>query len=202
MLRIRTLALSFALVVGIAASANATSISYTVDMGAGSITGSNVTNVVIMESAGGVTYLDFGFLVNSSGQTTLTHDVAYTPTSTLILGLDISPAKTHHVFFANTTFVQNATGVKFSVMFPNTSYSLLAPQLISAEGGDAASLAWLRNFFEGDGAAAAFASNGPNAGVEFTVGTPTVPTPEPSTFVLFGLGAAMTAAFRLRRAKR
>jgi len=202
MLRIRTLALSFALVVGIAASANATSISYTVDVSGGSISGNPVSHVVIMEMGGGFTNFHFGFTLNPTGQTTLTHDVSFEPTSTLILGLDVPTevdGKTHLVFFADPTFIQNALGKKFSVSFPNTRYPDVAINLLAAEGGNTAALDWLAKFFAGDGAAAAFASGGPNLGAEFS--TPVLFTPEPSTFVLFGLGGAMLA-FRLRRAKR
>jgi len=205
MLRIRTLALSLCLVVGIAASANATSITYTVDARSGSISGNAVTHVAIFEMGGGFMNIDFGFSLNPTGQTTLTHDVVgFVPTTSLILGLDVpSPGgdpKTHLFFFTNPEFANAGNGVRFSVMFPNTRYPDVAVNLLAAEGGDAASLTWLQNFFAGDGAAASFAPGGPTTPIEFSVGV--VPTPEPSTMVLFGLGAAMTAALRLRRAKR
>jgi hypothetical protein len=200
MRRIKILALSFALVVGIAATANASSISYTVDIGGGAINGA-VTHVAILETGGGLTNIDFGYSLNATGQTTLTHDVPFVPTSSLIVGLDLPGAVdnvSHIVFFTNPTFAWDANGRLFSVVFPNSHHNDFVNRLLSAEGGDAANRAWLLNFFATDGAPAAFAPGAPTMGIEFTVGT--VITPEPSTFVLFGLGLAIAAGRRLRRA--
>jgi hypothetical protein len=203
MLRIRTLVLSLALIAGVAATANATSISYTVDVGGGAMNGNPVTHVAILESNGTESSLSFGFSLNVIGSTTLTHDSAFVPTSSLIVGLDLPGVvdpKTHIVFFTNPAFAYAADGLKFSVVFPHTHHDDFAARLLAAEGGDAANQAWLLNFFlTGDGAAAAFAPGDPTIGVEFTDAG--LLTPEPTTLVLFGLGGVV-AAVRLRRRNR
>jgi len=204
MFRIKAIALSFVLVTAVAATAHASSIGYTVDVGAGAINGNALTNVAIFETNGTLTTIDFGYTLNAFGQTTLTHDAAFAPTSSLIVGIDLPGAigdgKTHVVFFTNTAFAQSANGLLFSVVFPNTHHNDFIARLLAAEGGDTVNQAWLRDFFAtGDGAAAAFSPGSATIGVEFTGAY--LLTPEPSTFVLLGLGAALAAARRLKRAR-
>jgi hypothetical protein len=203
MFMLKTAALASALFLGFASTASATSISYTVDVGAGTLNGNNITSVAILESGGGQTSLSWlGSALNAVGATTFTHDVAFTPASTLIVGLDLAGGgnSTHLVFFTNNAFAQQSAGVLFSTVFPNTRHSLFINHLLAAEAGDATEEAWLLAFFGGDGAPAAFASGGPSTGIEFSPGT--VMTPEPSSVVLLGLGLAAAEVVRRRRRVR
>lgn len=198
----KTAALASALILGVASTAAATSISYTVNVGPGTLNGNNVTSVAILEAGGGNTSLSFlGSSLNAVGTTTIAHDVAFTPTSTLIVGLDLAGGgnSTHLVFFTDSAFAQASSGVLFSTVFPNTRHGQFITHLLAAEAGDAAERAWLLAFFGGDGAPAAFASNGPSTGIEFSPAT--VLTPEPGSIVLLGLGLAAAEVVRRRRVR-
>jgi hypothetical protein len=202
---LKTAALASVFILGVASNAAATSISYTVNVGAGTLNGSNVTSVAILEAGGGQTSLSFlGSTLNAIGATTITHDVAFAPTSTLIVGLDLANDVgeiNHIVMFVNDEWAHNSEGIKFSVVFPHTRHSEFITKLLAAEANDPVQQAWLRDvFFGGDGAAAAFASDGASMGVEFT-GTVLL-TPEPGSIVLLGLGLAAAEVTRRRRRLR
>ena len=197
----KTVVLTLAILLGVAANAAATTITYTLNMW-GTLNGSNVTNVIILERNGAQTNLDTSasFIISASGTTTLSHDVAFTPTETLILGIDAAPpgGHTHMAFFVDPAFGWSIQGILFSQVFPGVGYSNLRNAILNGSNGDATAQAFLVNFFNGAGAAAAFDSNSAPLFGEFT---PFTPVPEPSTFVLVGLGAVAFAARRLRRAR-
>jgi hypothetical protein len=199
---LKTAVLASALILGVASNAAASSISYTVNVGAGTLNGNNVTSVAILEAGSGQTSLSFGYSLNAVGATTITHDVAFAPTSTLIVGLDLSGAgnSTHLVFFTDNAFAQASAAVLFSSVFPNTRHGQFITHLLAAEAGDATERAWLLAFFGGDGAPAAFASGGSSTAIEFSPGT--VLTPEPGSVVLLGLGLAAAEVTRRRRRVR
>ena len=131
------------------------------------------------------------------GLTTITHTIGFAPTSALVLGVNLpgpgGDGKTHIFMLVNDAFAANGNGVKFNVLFPNTSYTGFKARQAAL---DATQEAWFLNFFlKGDGAAAAFSPTGSFAPVEFT-GLSIVGTPEPSTMMLVG---AAGLALVLRR---
>ena len=196
----KTAVLAVALILGAAANATATTITYSLNL-FGTINGSPITNVIILERNGAQTSLDTSasFVLNASGVTTLSHDVAFTPTETLIIGLDVPSGPdgtTHVLFMADPTWGWSVVGMRFRDVF-NTGYVDFRSAVLAASNGDATKQAYLLDFFaNGTGAPAAFASNGASLPVEFSIA---VVAPEPSTFVLVGLGAALVAARRLRK---
>lgn len=184
--------------------AAAVQVDYTLNFGLGTLNGNPLTSIAILESGpGGQVSVDFPFTVPGSGIQTLSHNVAFQPTTSLIVGLDLPSTtggdiKTHVLFFANQNFVNGASGALFSVAFPNTRHNAFITHLLAAEAGDATELAWLTSFFlTGDGAAAAFATGTQPAGIEFTVGVPLVP--EPLTYSLTAAGLLAMLVLRRKR---
>ena len=198
----RTAVLALAILLGAAANAAATSITYSINMW-GSINGSPITNIVILERNGAQLSVDTSasFVLNVPGTATLTHDVAFTPTETLILGLDVPSGPdgtTHVMFIADPTWAWSHVNMRFRDVF-NIGYVDFRSAVLDASNGNLSQQAFLLNFFaNGTGAPAAFDSDGASQPIEFSV---SVITPEPSTFVLVGLGAALVAS-RLRRKAR
>jgi len=190
-----------AVVVSLIVSAQAGSIvDYSLNLGAGTLNGNNVTSVMILETGPGGTNLDFSYTLPSSGLATLSHTVSFVPTSSLIVGLDLDTpnpgdGKVHIVMFTNSAFAYGSEGLNFSTVFPNTHHNDFITRLVAAEGGDAGQLAWMTNFFlTGDGAAAAFATGAAPVGVEFTVSKAL--TPEPAAISLGLLGLTVLAVAR------
>jgi len=136
--------------------------------------GNPVTNIMIWETDGADTHLDYAFAVPGVGTSVLSHDVPFTPTQSLLVGQTVGVDaggndKTQIVMFLNDDFAAANEGQKFSVAFPNTRHSVLLSNLQAAVAGDATQLAWFENtFFPGDGAAAAFNTGGSFTVAEFT----------------------------------
>ena len=154
------------------ASGVADTVSYTAAMDTS--VGNPVTNIMIWETDGASTSLDYAFELPGIGTSVLSHDVPFAPTQSLVVGQTVGvdadgDDKTQIVMFLDDDFAAANLGQKFSVAFPNTRHSILLSNLQAAVGGDAVQLAWFANtFFPGDGAAAAFDTRGPFTVAEFT----------------------------------
>lgn len=178
-------------------------VDYTLNLGAGTLNGNNVTSVMILERSGDLVNLDFPHTISGSGVFVLSHAAPFVPTSSLIIGLDLPSTtggddKTHLVFFTNNAFALGANGVLFSAAFPHTRHNDFINRLLQAEAGDATQTAWITDFFlTGDGSNAAFATGTQSTAIEFTGGVVLVPEPQSLGFV--GLGLALLAARRFRR---
>ena len=150
----------------------ADTISYTVNLETS--VGNPVTNIMIWESDGTNTFIDYAFELPGVGTSVLSHDVPIVPTQSLVVGQtvgvdDEGNDKTQIVMFVNDDFAAANAGQKFSVAFPNTRHSVLLSNLQAAVAGDATQLAWFdQTFFPGDGAAAAFDTGGLFSVAEFT----------------------------------
>jgi hypothetical protein len=189
---------------GAVATAGPVQVDYTLNMGSGTLNGNDLTSLMIMETGSGLVNLDFPYTVAGAGASVLSHVAPFLPTTSLIVGLDLPSTtggdnKTHLVFFTNNGFAMGANGVLFSVAFPNTHHNDFISRMLLAEAGDTTQLAWMTNFFlTGDGRAAAFATATQSTAIEFSLGA--VPTPEPVSMGLVGLGLAALWVARRRRA--
>jgi len=192
--------------VSVSAGASITA-AYTLDLSAGTLNGNALTSVMILESGSGMVNLDFPYVVPGSGVSVLSHEVAFVPTMSLIVGLDLPSTtggdnKTHVIFFTNSIFANDALGRKFSEVFPNTHHDDFISRMLLAEGGDATQIAWLTDFFlSGDGVNAAFVTSTQPVGIEYTYAVFTA-TPEPQTLVLAGMGLLAMVAVRRRLGSR
>lgn len=157
--------------VGIRA-ANALPVSYTLNLNPGTSNGQDVTDVMILESDGGLFNIDYPYSLGASGVSVLTHDVPFSPTSSLIVGLTEGAEKTQIVMFTGDEFAQSAAGLPFSESFSTTRHSELINHMTLAQAGDQAELAWFADtFWPTDGVAAAFPTGGSFTALEFTSGT-------------------------------
>jgi len=151
----------------------ADTVSYTAAMNTS--VGNPVTNIMIWETDGASTNLDYAFELPGVGTSVLSHDVPFAPTQSLVVGQTVGVDadgndKTQIVMFLDDDFAAANLGQKFSVAFPNTRHSILLSNLQAAVAGDAFQLAWFEDtFFPGDGAAAAFDTGGPFSVAEFTI---------------------------------
>jgi hypothetical protein len=108
------------------------------------------------------------------GISVISHDVPFTPTKSLVIGLtegkDTDGSdKTQIVMFLDSAFAAAHAGVPFSSVFPGTRHSVTISNLQAAVAGDVAQLAWFTDtFFSGPAAGAAFDSRGPFTVAEFT----------------------------------
>jgi hypothetical protein len=150
-----------------ARSAMAVPISYTANLSTSN--GQPITNIMILETDGAQTHLDYPFSLPASGISVLTHDVPFAPTKSLVIGLTEGAEKTQVVMLLDSNFAQNHSGQPFSSVFPNTRHSEMITRLTAAEAGDSNELAWFTNtFLPGDGAAAAFNTGGSFSVAEFS----------------------------------
>ena len=133
-------------------------VSYSGDLRRGTLHGSDITNLFILESDGATVHVDSGFTVPARGPFTLAHEVPFAPTSSLIVGLDLAPAGSglvdHLVVFMDDAFAEDALRLpKFSDIFPaidgreRLRHSGLVQALKDAEAGDGAAVDVLVDFF-------------------------------------------------------
>ena len=220
MLKFKTAVLASVLSLGLVPSAEAISIDYTVRLDV-TLNGSNPLTVAILEWDGASQATFSGFYdVTPTGVQTISHDAAFQPVKTLILGVDygVTAADNHVVMFMNPEFAALALGVGFRDTFSGTPYhNGFRITAASAMSGSDAAQAWLLDWAFGvssgneagalggvgltaQGIGAAFAPGGPNVGVEFSAGVPTT-VPEPTSLILLGTGLALGAR-RLRKRRR
>src|SRR3712207_3115506 len=176
-----------------------TTTTYSLNLNPGTSNGQNVTNIMIFESSAGGSQLsiDYGgapnaYSIAGSGLSFLTHQSAFTPAMSLIVGLTQAVDKVSLVIFMNETFAASAAGQNFSSVFTTTRHNEMITRMLAAQNGSAAEMDWFRNvFFPTDGMAAAFATGGAATGLQFTIATPIGTVPEQSqSLLLLGVGAA------------
>lgn len=188
------------LLLALAATAAASSfpVDYSLNLASGTLNGNSLTSILVMESNGSSINLDFPFTLPGSGISNLSHTAPFVPTFSLIVGLDLPSTtggdnKTHLVFFTNDAFAQSAVGIPFSTVFSHTRHNNFISRLLLGEAGDATQIQWLKDFFLGDGLAAAFPTGSNPTAVEFTSGLLLTPEPVSVGFVGFGLAALIAA---------
>ncbi len=173
--------------------------------------GSDITDIVILETDGFQKNAAYNFNVASSGTSTLTHSISFNPTQSLVLGLDLAPIdsglKDHLVVLMNIDFAEFAlTKAKFSEVFPAIEgrerfrHSATVQAVKDANIGNSDAQQLLFDFFTEDaGKFAAFDPKDSFRIIEFSPPKPIDVVPEPATILLFGSGLAGLAAWRYRK---
>lgn len=191
---------------------NAHAITITYDLNLKStLYGSDITDIFIFETDGNQVSVDYTFTVASQGPSTISHEVSFDPTLSLVLGLDLAPIdsglKDHLVVFMNYDFAADAlTKAKFSEVFPGVEgrdrvkHSTLVNTIKDFQPGDSAGLLLLTDFFTKDGGmSAAFDPNNSFRVVEFSPPKPIDVIPEPASMILFGSGLLGMLGYRRKR---
>jgi hypothetical protein len=184
-------------------------VSYELNL-SGTLNGSPVSNMLILESDGAQLSAAFGFSAASAGRTVLTHTIGFLPTSALVIGLDLAVAgvgdgKDHLVILMGSDFADAHEGELFSQFFPSIGgeprlgHNALMAALQAAEAGNSTALQTITDFFLiGAGSLAAFDPAGDFRVLEFTVGIP-IDIVEPASALLVLGGVGLLALGRSRR---
>ena len=102
--------------------AHAVVVNYAFDL-QGTLHGSDVTDIFILETDGTQVSADYVYTAPSSGYYSLSHVISFEPTLALIIGLDLAipgvgDEKDHVVMFMDNEFAVANFGKKFSAVFP------------------------------------------------------------------------------------
>ena len=156
------------------------------------LNGSDVTNLMIFEkdSVGNVRVVAFPYTLAPGDVSVLSDTLIFSPTSTLIAGLDYIPpsggtGKMHLVMFVSDAFAASAASKDFSQMFPPVQEQAFIEDLLKVYWGWDHTL--LQDYFaNGPLDSAAFTPGGSFSVVECSTFSP-VPEPATMLFLVFGL---------------
>lgn len=166
--------------------------------------GNPVTDLFIYSSGAGQDNLfASSSVIAPSGVQSLSHTLDFTPTNTLIVGVNQGDAIEggHIIMFTNDAFALAAVGHRWSEQFAPMGHNLFISLLGDAHSGGVTSLATLYDFFRGPQVAAAmFDPLGSASILQFSVSPPPIghTVPEPDSILLLGLGIAGIAFARLK----
>ena len=189
-------------------------VNYDFDLKRGTLYGSDITDIFIFETDGTQVNVDYTFSAAAMGPSTISHEILFDPTLALVLGLDLAPLdsgnKDHLVVFMDNDFAADAlTKAKFSEVFPTVEgrdrvrHSVLVQAIKDSQLGDSDALQSLTEFFiEDAGKFAAFDPENSFRVVEFSPKEPIDVIPEPSTYMLMGMGLLGMLGWKRRQIKR
>lgn len=184
-------------------------VNYTFDIKGGTLFGGDITDIFIYETDGVQISVDSVFTAAGSGPSTISHQIAFDPTLSLLIGLDRAPSGSvegdHLVIFMSEAFAEDAlTKDKFSTIFPavdgrpRIGHNQLVQALKDAQQNDAGAISLMADFFTVDaGKFATFDPRGSLRVLEFSPPVAIDVVPEPASMFLFGAGAV--GAFLRRR---
>ena len=157
----------------LASLAHGETVSYTANLNTSK--GNPVYDILILETDGTQVHAAvYPSELPGRGTSVISHDVPFTPTKSLVIGLtegqDTDGSdKTELIMFLDNAFAAANVGVPFSSIFAGARHSVTVANLQEAAAGNAAQLAWFTDtFFPGPAAGAAFDSHGPFTVAEFT----------------------------------
>lgn len=157
----------------LAALARGETVSYTANLNTSK--GNPVTDILILETDGTQVHASiYPSALPGKGTAVISHDVPFTPTKSLVIGLtegqDTDGSdKTELIMFLDNDFAAAHVGVPFSSIFPGARHSETVANLQQAAAGDSVQLAWFADtFFPGPAAGAAFDTRGSFTVAEFT----------------------------------